>query len=155
MTIKLTKGDYSVSIPTDRVDEELKNKLITLTIATGTSSQSSGKKETKVVDLLRITHQYSIKGYITNVDTASTAYNDTGGSSNLTAKEIKDNLKTIVEGGGQSGGVVTMTYESDSIEGYIESVVFTNVARDYPSTTTTDAVKYEVQIIFIKGESAV
>jgi len=154
--VKFTKGDYSIGVETNRVDDEYKNKLITLTLATSTSNQSSGKKETKIVDLLRITNQYSIKGYITSVSTAnSSKKHDTGGSTAMTAKEIKDALKTIATGAGEDGGVITMTYESDSIEGYIESITFSDVAKDYPSSPSVEMVKYEVQIIFVKGESAI
>ena len=140
--IGFSKGSNSVELDADRVDEELKNKLITLTLATSTSNQASGVKNTKIVDLLRITEQYSIKAYITK-------------SGSDSAKDIKDTLKLIAKGSNENGGVITMTYDGDSIEGYLESVVCTKMAKDHPDTETEEEVKYECQIVFVKGTSAV
>lgn len=152
--IKFEKGDYKVTLLVNRVDEEHKNKLIVLTLATGTNTQAAGEEETKIVDLLRITHQYSIKAYITKVVDATSSTDDTsGGSTTLTAKQIKDNLKNIAAGAGENGGVVTMTYDGDSIEGYIESINFSEESTDYPDNPGIESIKYEVAIVFIRGTS--
>jgi hypothetical protein len=154
--IYFEKGSNKVSLYANRVDEELKNKLITLTLATSTSTQSNGAKETKIVDLLRITKQYSIKAYITKVTDAVSSTNCTsGGSTTLTAKQIKDLLKTIASGSGEDGGVITFSYDGDTIEGYIESLTFSDESKDYPSSPSNQIAKYEVAITFVKGESAV
>jgi len=155
--ISFSKGSYKVNLYANSVAEEYKNKLITLTLATSTSTQSSGKKETKVVDLLRITQQYVIKAYITKVTDATSSTDDTsGGSITLTAKQIKDNLKTIATGAGEDGGVITFSYDGDTnIEGYIETLNFLDEAKDYPDNPSVEQVKYEVAITFVKGESAV
>jgi len=140
--ITFTKGSNSVSIEVNNVAEEFKNKLITLTLTTSGSNQSGGAKATKVVDLLRITQQYVIKGYITAED-------------GLTAKQKVNKLKLIANGSGENGGTTTMTYDGDSITGYIESITITKEADDSVNETSIQVVKYQLAITFVKGVSAI
>jgi len=152
--VRFTKGGYSVGIETNSVSEEYTNKLIPLILAQSSTNQASGKKDTKIIDLLRITHQFVIKGYITNIADATSATNDTsGGSTSLTAKQIKDNLKTLATGAKTDGGEITMSYDGDDLEGYIEKIVVTNEAKDYPSSPSVDVLKYELAITFVVGVS--
>jgi hypothetical protein len=150
--IRFTKGNYSVGVHTDNVSQEYSNKLIVLSIPQTAPNQESGAKEPKILDLLRVTKQFVIKGYLTGTATASSSTNDTEtGSTALTAKQVKDNLITIWNGGGTAGGVVTMTYDGDSYTGYIEKVVAVKKARDSPSSESVDEIKYELQITFVVG----
>ncbi|MFW9872076.1 MAG: hypothetical protein ACFFG0_03165 [Candidatus Thorarchaeota archaeon] len=138
--ITFSKGSHSVDIECGSVSEEYKNKLITLPIPQSATNQSSGKKDTKIVDLLRITHQFVIKAYICATST-------------LTAKQVKDKLKLIANGAETNGGVVSMVYDGDTLYGYIESLAFTKKAMDSPTTESQEEVKYEAAITFVVGVS--
>ena len=137
--ITFTKAPTAaVTIDTTSVAEEYKNKLITIALSTTSPNQAGGAKETKIIDLLRITTQYVIKAYIV-------------AESGLTAKEKKDRLKLIATGSGTDGGVITMTYDGDSIEGYIESITFLDESNDYPTSENTELARYTLTITFVKG----
>jgi len=136
--ITLTKGSTSVTVYARRIAENYSNKLFLITPATSTKTHDVGHKDTRVVDLLRITHQLVLQCYIT-------------GSATKTAKQIKDDLVIIYDGGGINGGVSTMVYDGDSIKGYLEKLNFVEISADNPSTTIKDFAKYEVTITFVEG----
>lgn len=137
--LSFVKGAITVELDASEVTEELSNKLITLSLATTSTNASSGAKDTKIIDLLRITHQYIIRAYVT-------------ASATKTAKQVKDELKSIVNGAGVNGGDITMSYDGEiDITGYIEKVTFKKTASDSPSTEAIDEIKYEVAINFIVG----
>jgi len=140
--ITISKGDYSVTVYATEIDEEYSNKIFNIIPPQSKSSQGSGPKDVKLVDLLRITHQIAIKrAYITASDTK-------------TAKEVKDDLKSIFNGGDENGGEVTLTYDGDSFTGYIEKLGITEDANDEPDNYTgKDNAKYHIQITFIEGVS--
>lgn len=150
------KGAFSVTVHTIEVADEFNNQTFVIKPVQSTKNQADGSKSAKVVDLLRVTHQIAIRGYI--VSTTSTA---------LT---IKRNLINIWKGAGTSGGEVTLTYDqagsafgstsdtsTSTLSGYIEKIIFKDVPFDQPSdfesspSSYTDVVRYEVSITFIEG----
>jgi len=137
--IVFSKGALSEGVYADSVSEEYSNKLMILNIPQTAPNQASGAKKTKILDLLRITHQFVIKSVITE-------------ESSKTAKQIKNNLKSIANGGGIAGGVVTMTYDGDSYEGYLEKIVITKEADDSANETSEQVRKYTLAITFVVGE---
>jgi len=136
--IQFEKGSYSVDLHADNVSEEYTNKLVVLSLPQTATNQASGKKDTKILDLLRITHQFVIKGYI-----AATA--------TKTAKDIKNDLITLANGSGEAGGEITMTYDGDTYTGYLEKVVAIKESSDSPDDESTDEVKYSLALTFIVG----
>jgi len=140
--ITFTKGSITVSLFTVQVDEDLSNKIFAITPPQTNSNQSEGPKDTKIVDLLRLTHTYHIRGEITPTSTQ-------------TAKKIKDNLLLIAKGANENGGEITMTYEGDSVKGYIEKVVVSKKSQDAAETyySDDDIGVYTATIDFIKGIS--
>ena len=144
--ITFSKGTYSVTIYGDINTENYSNKLFPITPAQSAANQALGPVDTKVVDLLRITHQLVMKGFLV-------------GTSTVTAKTIKDNLINIFKGGGTAGGTVAMTYDGDTINGYIEKLSLILKPYDEPDDWASspssygDVIRYEVAITFIAGVS--
>ena len=142
--ITLSKGGITVTIYANDVAEQYTNKLFPITPAQASANQASGPKPVKIVDLLRITREIQIKGVIT-------------GTGSKTAKQIKDELKSIYNGGSIAGGVIAMVYDGDTINGYMEKLLIREIPRDEPSdfeseyTAYTDIVKYDVVINFMEG----
>lgn len=137
--ISISKGSYNVTIYATEVNDNLDNKLFNISPPTGKSNQDSGPKDTKIVDILRITRQINItQGAIT-------------GTSLLTAKQVKDQLITMFKGAGEKGGVCTMTYDGDSHTGVIEKLTFIQTASDEPDSPEEDYAKYRLQMNFIVG----
>lgn len=141
--VRFTKGAYDVTLFTSKVTEGVKNTLKIVAGKGGTSkgNQSSGPKDTMVVDMLRITCPYHIEAYITKTDTK-------------TAKQIKDDLKEIVKGAGVNGGNITMYYEDGTVEGFIETLNIDKIFNDNlvdNSYGANDSAEYHVTIEFIQG----
>jgi len=153
--ITISKGDYSVTLYPTEIPEEYANKLTILPIPQTADNQSSGAKDTKILDLLRLTHSFVIKAYITPSATGNAGKTqDSGGSTTLTAKECKEILKTIIQGAGADGGVCSLVYDSDTYEGYIEKCIFTEKAADDPSTRSSiEEARYEIALTFVEGVS--
>lgn len=139
--ITFSKGVYSAGIHVDSINEEYSNKLTVVAIPTTKKDQPTGKKDAKVVDLLRITHQFVIKGKITN-------------ETSKTAKEIKENLFKIATGGGIAGGNISMSYEGDIYEGYLEKIVCIKEADDSINETSDQVRKYTLDLTFVVGTAA-
>jgi len=136
--IVFSKGVLSEGVYAESVNEEYKNKLIILSNSQTGPNQASGSKPTKILDLLRLTHQFVIKSVIT-------------AESGKTAKEVITNLKSIANGGGIAGGVITMTYDGDSYEGYLEKIIITKEADDSVDETSEQVRKYTLAITFVVG----
>lgn len=145
--ITFEKGSFAVTFNTAEVSEEYKNKLNFIPNILQEQKQDGTLPDKKIIDLLWITYTLQIRGDIT--PTAS-----------KTAKEIKDVLISISKGAETKGGSVTMTYDGDTINGYIEKLVFINKASDFTPSSDADeksnyqdVAKYGVQITFIEGKS--
>ena len=157
--ITISKGSYSVTIYASKaaVADNYTNKLFQITPPQTKDNQTSGPSESRTVDLLRITHQMVIKGFITGTDTK-------------TAIEVKQELVNIWKGAEAQGGEVSLTYDGNAsgfgnaaatdtnpISGYIEKVTFTDDAMDEPTDFVSakenyaDIVKYGVSITFLEG----
>ena len=144
--ITLEKGELSVTVSTEIVTDGYANKIFSIVPAQSAANQASGPQDTKVVDLLRITRQIVIKGFIVGTD-------------EKTAKEVKDDLVSIHKGGSTAGGVVTLTYDGNTIYGFLEKLTTVEKSFDEPSDFVSsyakylDVLKYEVSITFIEGVS--
>jgi len=119
---------------------------LVVTPATAKQNQATGQKSSKIVSLLRVVRTMAITGMLT-------------GTSTKTAKEVKDDLITIVRGGGTAGLPVTLSYDGDSLSGIIEKIAFNHKPSDEPDVSSdkpryADYVKYTVQITFIEGVPA-
>ncbi len=150
--ITISKGDYQVTLYSTNVAENYTNKLIMVPNVQTKEGQESGTKTLKIVDLLRIVHQFVIKCYIAGSSTTDTYPTKLNGvAQNLTAKEVKDYLKIIYNGGGINGGASTIIYDGDTYDGYLEKVNFVEVSSDSPSDSIKDYARYEVAITFVEG----
>lgn len=157
--ITISKGSYSVTVYASKagVADNYTNKLFQITPPQTKSNQTDGPSESRTVDLLRVTHQMVIKGFIT-------------GTSDKTAIEVKQDLVNIWKGAEAQGGEVSLTYDgnasgfgsasdtnSNPISGYIEKVTFTDDAMDEPTDFVSakenysDIVKFGVSITFLEG----
>jgi len=138
--ITISKGSYSVTLYATDIAENFTNKIFVITGATSNENQSGGPSDPKIVDLLRITHQFVIKCYIT-------------GTSTKTNKEVKEELIEIYEGAGINGGTTSLVYDGDTFEGYIEKLNIVEKAEDNISTTIKDYARYELAVTFVEGDS--
>ncbi len=141
--ITIAKGTLSVTIHPQETAEEISNKLTVIPIPQTADNQATGTKDTKIMDLLRLTHTLIVRGYIT-------------ASSTATAKEVKAQLINIIEGASINGGTCTLTYDSKPFKGYIEKFIITEKAQDDPvgaGYTGTDHARYELNLTFIEGVS--
>ena len=94
LNVVISKGSYEVTIHTIEVNDNIENNITILTLLRSTSSQSSGAKGSIAVDLLRITHQFTVTGYIVS-------------------KSEKEDTLSIINGGGINGGTMTLNYDGD------------------------------------------
>lgn len=147
--ITLTKGAYTVTVYAEEVVEDYSNKMFLITPATSKGNQETGPKETKVVDLQRVTHNIVIRGWITSQTSPA-----------LTANQVKSNLISIFKGAGINGGVVTLNYDGTAYTGYIEKFTCTLRSADTPEETPEvalgnysggDYAKYSIGITFVEG----
>ena len=138
--LTFAKGGKTVTVYTDTVAENFTNKIFIITPVQSAANQASGPKDNKIVDLLRIVHQFVIKGYII-------------GTADKTVKEVKEDLVSIYEGAGTTAGVITLTFDTDTYSGFIEKLNVVEKAEDSPATTIKDYARYEVAITFVEGVS--
>jgi len=132
----LSKGAYTATIYSVEITEDLSNKLSVITPPTGKQNQDGGAKPSKVVDLLRITRKFLIKGYLTgNTDKAA--------------------LINIIKGGGLKGGVVTFSYpdgaDATSFNVFIESSKIKQISTDEPDSASDDSIRYDIDITLVEG----
>lgn len=139
--LNFKKGNYDVDVHAEKFSESFKNKIFDITPAQTQQNQSSGPKETKLVDLLRIKHQIKIKAWITPTNTK-------------TAKQVKKELIKIHQGGETDGGTIEMTYDGDTYSGIIESLTIDEESDDAnDSNMDEQQAKYQLDITFIEGNS--
>jgi len=136
----ISKGGITVTLYATDIAENFTNKIFIITGATSNDNQAGGPSSNKIVDLLRIVHQFVIKCYIT-------------GNATKTNKQIKDELVSIAEGAATAGGVVSLVYDGDTINGYIEKLNIVEKAADNPNTTDKEFARYEVALTFVEGTS--
>lgn len=136
--LTISKGSISVTIYATDIAENYTNKLFPITGATGVQNQATGPSPTRIVDLLRIVHQIVIKCYITGSDTK-------------TAKEVKAELVSIFKGANISGGISSLVYDGNTINGYIEKLNIVEKAADNQLETDKEFARYEVALTFIEG----
>jgi len=134
--LTLSKNGISVTLYARRIEDGFKNKLITITPATGRQNQSGGPKDPKVVDLLRLTRSFRIDAF-------------------LTSNTDKANMISIIEGAGVNGGEVTLNFseggDSTSFDVFVEDCIFTYESQDEPSSPPNDHAKHILNITLIKG----
>lgn len=136
--IVISKGAYSVTLYSVNIAENYLNKIIRLPTITTKDNQAAGSGTMKIVDLLRITHQFVIKGYIT-------------GTVSKTAKEVKEDFRSIVKGANINGGTISMVYDTDTFNGYVESLTFLEVPADGDHSTDKQYARYEISLTFLEG----
>lgn len=142
--INISKGSFSVDVETTDVTEGYTKKLILIKPPQSKTNQSTGPTDNIIVDLLIITRVLSIKGAITGTDT-------------LTAKVVRDKLKSIYNGGEINGGVETITYDGETITGFMEKLVIIQGSKDEPSDFESnpekyqEVIKYDVSFDFVQG----
>jgi len=140
--ITLTKGAYSVTLFTSDSSENFKNVLKVIPGVTTPANQSTGAKVPTVVDLLRITHTFSIEAWITPTATK-------------TAKQVKSDLISIFNGGAVDNNTVTLTYEDESINVFFEDLVIKKVNNDdviSSSYAGKDNAEYHVTLTIVEGK---
>ena len=131
--IIIALGGYSVTVQTNDYSDNYSNELKLIPQATTTQKQSEGPKPTKVINLLKITHEIVLKGYLISV----TERND---------------LISIYKGGGVNGSpcLVTITnYPNSPLSMYISKLLITQSAKDRDSANQK---MFDVQITLIEGE---
>jgi hypothetical protein len=147
--IVITKSgtEYSVTIMTSELVENWDNKISYIRPPQSKQKQDSGPKDTKVIDLLIITHTLVVKGTITPDDSN-------------TSKTIKDNLIALFKGGGISSTPCTVSYDGDNYNMFIEKLMIVEKAGDYTPTSDSDEIstyintpKYEVSVTLVEGVS--
>ena len=141
--IVLTKGIITVSLFTSLATENLRNNVQIIPPVQTAQNQEEGAKDAKIVDLLRITETYVFRGMITKTDTKS-------------AKEVKDELRTLAKGANVNGaGPVTLTYEDESLEGYITDLVIKKAVNDNTVVNYSgdDSAEYDVTVTITLGKS--
>lgn len=138
--ITISKGSYSVTIETTVVTDNWDKKITFIRPATTVQKQDAGPTTVKVIDMLIITHTIVVRGHITPTDSK-------------TAKEVKDDLISIIKGGDVTGTACTVVYAGDSYNMFIEKSMIIEKAFDEPGTLETDIAKYDVQITLSEGVS--
>lgn len=144
--ITISKGSYTVIIQDNNVVEGFTKKLVKINPPQPNTNQSTGSKDSIIVDLLMIDRVFSIKGNITSTDS-------------LTAKQVKANLISIYEGADINGGNETLVYEGNSFVGFMEKLTIEEQPMDEPSDFESspenyqEVIKYNVSFDFIEGVS--
>lgn len=139
--ITITKGSYSVELFTVSSAENFKNTLTVIPSAVSPSNQSLGVKDAIVVDLLRITHTYQVEAYITSTTTK-------------TAKNVKDDLIAIFNGGAVDSSASILTYEDSQSNVFLEDLVIKKMNNDdvvSSSYTGNDSAEYHVTLTLVEG----
>ena len=134
--LTLSKGVYTVTIYASSVDDSYDNKIFMITPPTGRQKQDAGPKDTKVVDMLRLTRTFKITGYILS-------------------NTVKSDLIKIIEGAGVKGGSITLSYpdggDSTSFNVFIQNFSIKQVSSDEPTSPPDDMAKFEVSISLVRG----
>lgn len=142
--IRLQKGSLDITLFTNDVTEGGDNQLTVIPIPTTKGNQPSGQKDTKVVDLLRITNTFHIIAYITSL----------GGKSGFT---IKQELKSLFKGAGIEGGATTLTYDTETFDVFAQKWVIKKMHTPIEISTDTDITDvalYMITLDLVEGISA-
>jgi hypothetical protein len=140
--ITISKEGLTSTIYVTESHLNLDNKLFLITPPTAPASQATGPATPKVIDLLRITQTYRIRGHIIST-TLSDAYTQI------------NTLRTIAKGANGTGGSCTVEVEPDnpdsdyrSIHGFIEKLTITRRPQDIDSTKTysDDTVFFDIDM---------
>jgi len=135
--ITFAKGGTTVTVETVEITENFKNKVIFIRPPQTKDNQASGAKTPKAIDLLMITRSFLIRGHISP-------------TSGNTAVVVRDQLRTMISGGGVAGGKIDMVYGGDTISGYIEDLTMKEVRFDEPGgTLATNVAKFDISVTFI------
>ena len=148
-SITIAKGSYSVTIETADVTEHYADKLFFIRPPQSTQNQPDGSKDTKVIDLLMITHTIIVRGVIC-------------ADGSKTADKIKADLIEIQNGAGIAGTPCTLTWDShldaansyaaSVLSMYVEKLTFTENSMDYnPGASDTQVMKYDVVVTLVAG----
>lgn len=117
----------SVTIRATSVDEEYVNPVFTITPPTSTPNQGSGPKDTWIVNLLRITQQFIIHGYVDASD--------------------RSTLRTMFKTGDLKNNNCTLSWdglEGGAIAGVIEKLVLHRPGSE-------EQEEWPVDITFTRG----
>ena len=138
--ITISKGSITVTLQTTEINEDYGNSFRLIPMAQPSQNQTGGPKDQLVSDLLKITNTYQIRGHLTKTDTK-------------TAKEIKDELKSIFNGANIAGGAATIVYDGDTLEGFLQKLLITKDAAQANAPDQSGVVRYNVQITFVEGKA--
>ena len=143
--ITLAKGSFSITLPTATTVENWKNVLKIIPGVTTTGNQVDAPNKSQIVDIQRTNYTYVFECYITST---------TGPTK--TAKQIKDELRVLFEGARTAGGIITLTYEDDSIDVFFEDCVIKKLTSDDPvgNNSDEDVAEYQLTLTFVEGEQA-
>ncbi len=136
--ITITKGALSVTIQSVEVTEDYANQIKIIPFAQTKQKQNIGPNTPKAMDLLLIRHTLVLRGHISK-------------TSSKTAKEIKDDLKTIFRGANTTGGPCVVAYDENNYNMYIEKLMIIEKSN-YKNTDTQGVIKYDVQVTLVEGE---
>lgn len=138
LNLLFRKGDISLSLDCTGFSDDLDDNLTILPIPTTKSNQSGGQKDTKILDLLRITRMMTL-------------------TAEIRTKADKSTLISLVQGAGINGGTIRLTYDGDDYYGYIKKVTITERmgagAVVASGTYSTSITRYTATIIFYEGVS--
>lgn len=137
--VTVTKGAFVIPIEVTKDEEVLNKILFKITPATTKQNYSSGKKDTLMIDLLRIEERINIDGLLTSSGTATQL--------TLNASAKKSDLKSAFK----AGGVMNLSYEgSTTCTGNMDKLSIDKVHKD-GNDPELDEVGYKVKFTFIKG----
>lgn len=141
--ITLVKGAFSITLQTTRATENWKNILKVVPGVTSKDNQVNDPNKSQVVDLQRTTYSYVIECFITATS-----------SPVKTAKQVKDDLRTVFEGARTNGGAIVLTYEDSSINVFFEDCVVIKISNDDAPTgySGDDSTEYQVTLTLVEGE---
>ncbi len=141
--IRMVKGDYDLTLFTNDVTEGGENQLTIIPIPATKKDQPTGEKDTKIVDLLRITNTFHIICYIVA----------RGGK---TGVEIKKDLKKLFKGAGIAGGAIQLTYDTETFDVFAQKWVINKLHAPKSITTNsgiTDVALYMCTLDLVEGSS--
>lgn len=138
--VTISKGGTTVTIHSVEATEDFGNKLSFIRPPQQKQKQGDGPKDTKVIDMLIITHSLVVRGHITKTDSQ-------------TAKQVLDDLKTLFKGGSTAGSPAVITYDGDTLNMFPEKLMVIKKPLGEPTSPENDVIQYDIQVTLIEGES--